>query len=367
MTFHKSLLALTMGLLATAPAMAQISMEKGGGDETGPYQVQVGWFKPGIDRWDQPVIAVAVDNDNRIIIGNSDQLNTQPNSLMYNADGTVMKERSTTSTKPKDQRTHAHLIEVLDATGKVVEDWKQWDDLIAIPHSIHIDPHDKDRHVWVIDRDNHQILKFSNDGKKLVMRLGEKGVPGTDHTHFNAPAGLAFMPDGSFYVADGYRNSRIVKFDKAGKFLLEWGSKGSEPGQFNLVHSVAIDANHRIYASDRSNNRIQVFDENGKFIEQWPNVHGVTRLVVTQDNAVWVSSAVGYNRFAKYDLEGHLLTYWGVSGSDPGAMDNPHQYALDSKGNLYIADAWNNRLQKLAPKAGGDKSRMMAPEFVVTK
>src|ERR1700754_935012 len=141
MTFHKSLLALTMGgLFATAPAMAQISMEKGGQDETGPYQVQVGWFKPGVDRWDQPVIAVAVDNDNRIIIGNSDQLNTQPNSLMYNADGTVLKERSTTSTKPKDQMTHVHLIEVLDASGKVVEDWSQWNDLIAIPHSIHIDP-----------------------------------------------------------------------------------------------------------------------------------------------------------------------------------------------------------------------------------
>jgi DNA-binding beta-propeller fold protein YncE len=283
---------------------------------------------------------------------------------MYAADGTVLPEKSTTSTKPADQRTHVHQIMVLNADGKVIEDWKQWDDLIAIPHSVHISPYDKDRHVWVMDRDNHQILKFTNDGKKLVMKLGEKGVTGTDHGHFNKPAGMAFLPDGSFYVADGYVNSRVVKFDKDGKFLLEWGSKGSGPGQFNLVHSVTIDPQKRVYAADRNNNRVEVFDENGKFIEEWPNIRSATRVVVTQDNALWLAAAAGYNRFAKFDLNGKLLTYWGMTGSAPGLMDNPHQFALDDAGNLYIADAWNNRLQKFVPKPGADKSRLMAQEFV---
>ena len=108
-----------------------------------------------------------------------------------------------------------------DADGKVTEDWKQWDDMIAIPHSIHINPYDRDRPVWVIDRDNHQIIKFSNDGKKILMKLGEKAVPGTDHGHFNRPAGIAYLPDGSFYVADGYVNSRVIKFDKDGNYRLE--------------------------------------------------------------------------------------------------------------------------------------------------
>ena len=371
MTIRKSLVGLTFAVLgaglAIAPAWAQMSKEKGGEDETGPYQVQAGWFKPGVDRWDQPVIAVAIDNDNRIIIGNSDQLNTQPNSLMYAADGTVLPEKSTTSTKPKDQRTHVHLLEVLNADGKVIEDWSQWDSLINIPHSVHIDPYDKERHVWVIDRDNHQIHKFTNDGKKLVMTLGEKGVPGTDAKHFNRPAGIAYLPDGSFYVADGYVNSRVIKFDKDGKFILEWGTKGSGPGQFNLVHSVAVDANRHVYAADRNNNRIQVFDENGKFIEEWPHVRSATRLIVTNDNALWLASAAGYNRFAKFDLQGHLLTYWGMTGSDPGLMDNPHQFGVDSKGNLYVADAWNNRLQKFVPKAGADKTRLVGQEFTFKK
>lgn len=348
--------------LAGAPAFAQ-GAQKGGLDETGPYDVVVGWFKPGIERWDQPVIAVAVENPNRIFIGNADQTATQANAPMLGADGVVLKERSTTSTKPRAEKTHVHQIMVLNGDGKVIEDWKQWDELIVIPHNIEIDPYDPERHLWVVDRDGQQILKFTNDGKKLVLKLGEKGVAGTDQNHFNRPAGLAFMPDGSFYLADGYTNSRIVKFDKNGKYLLEWGTKGSGPGQFNLVHSVSIDEQKRIYASDRNNNRVQIFDENGKFLEEWPNVRSPTRLVVTEDKSLWLAAAAGYNRIAKFDLNGKLLTYWGTTGDAPGAMDNPHAFALDQNGALYIADAWNNRLQKFVPKPGADKARLIAKEF----
>lgn len=362
------LTAAALGMAVSTVSGPVAAQDKGGMDETGPYQAVAGWFKPGIDRWDQPVIAVAVDGDNRILIGNADQKNTQANSLMFHADGTVYPEKSTTSTKPAEQKTHVHQILVLDADGKVTEDWKQWDDMIAIPHSIHINPYDKDRPVWVIDRDNHQIIKFSNDGKKILLKLGEKGVSGTDPGHFNRPAGIAYLPDGSFYVADGYVNSRVIKFDKDGKFQLEWGTKGSGPGQFNLVHSVAVDANHRVYASDRNNNRVQVFDANGKFIEEWPNIPSAPRLVVTQDNAIWLTSYDRRNsRFAKFDLNGKVLATWGATGTNPGQMDNPHQFAQDSKGNLFIADAWNNRVQKFTPKPGADKSKLMAQEFTFKK
>jgi peptidylamidoglycolate lyase len=342
------------------PPGAQI--QKGGLDQTGPYDVAAGWFKPGIERWDQPVIAVAIDNANRIFIGNADQNATQPNAPMLSADGTVLGERSSTSTKPASEKTHLHQIMVLNGNGEVIEDWSQWDELIIIPHNIEISPYDSERHLWVVDRDDHQIHKFTNDGKELVMTLGEQGVPGTDETHFNRPAGLAFLPNGSFYVADGYVNSRIVKFDKDGKFLLEWGSQGSGPGQFDLVHSVTVDAQNRVYASDRRNHRVQVFDENGKFLDQWPNVGSPTRVVITEDQALWMAEA-DYNRMAKFNLNGELQTYWGVSGDAPGALDNPHSFALDHDGNMYIADAWNNRLQKFVPSESADKTRLMAQEF----
>jgi peptidylamidoglycolate lyase len=344
-----------------------VGQEKGGLDESGPYEAVAGWFKPGVDRWDLPVVAVVIDNPNRILIGSGDQSIGVLDSPMYRADGTLLPERSKSKGLPREQQTHVHQIMALNADGRVIEDWKQWDSLISMPHALYISPYDPERHVWVVDRDNHQILKFSNDGKKLVMRLGESGVQGADTKHFARPAGLAFLPDGSFYIADGYINSRIIKFDKTGKFLLEWGTKGSGPGQFSLVHSITIDARNRIYASDRNNNRVQVFDLNGKFVEEWPNIRSATQVIATRDNAIWLAAAAGYNRFAKFDLNGKLLTYWGMTGRTPGLIDNPHQFAVGADGVLYIADAWNNRLQKFVPKASADRSRIMAQEYVFDK
>src|SRR4030095_10908488 len=133
-----------------------------------------------------------------------------------------------------------------------------------------IDPYDPEKHIWIIDRTSQQVMKFTHDGKMLVMALGERGVAGTDEKHFGRPSGIAFLPNGSFYVSDGYDNRRIVKFDKNGRFLLQWGSEGSAPGQFGLPHSVSLDAQGRVYVADRMNDRVQVFDQNGKFLDQWP-------------------------------------------------------------------------------------------------
>lgn len=347
-------------LLASSSACAAQNL-KGGLDETGPYDVVRNWFKPGME-WDQPVAAVAVENPNRIFIGNADQHVTRPNSLVIGADGMTQKERSKTSAKPESEKTHLHQIMVLDGNGKVLEDWAQWNDLIVTAHSLHISPYDPARHLWVVDRDGQQILKFTNDGKKLVMRLGEKDKPAWDQNHFNMPSSLAFMPDGSFYVGDGYVNARIVKFDKNGKYVSEFGSKGSGPGQFDLIHSVAVDAQGRIYAADRRNTRIQIFDASGKFLDEWKNTGSVTRLIITKDQMLWMSDA-NYNRIAKFDLNGKLQTYWGVTGRAPGEMDNLHNWDTDASGNLYVADGYNSRVQKLVPRANADPARLIGQQY----
>ena len=352
-------------VLAGAPAQAD-DTQKGGMDETGPYNVVVGWFKPGVDRWDQRVVAVAADNPNRILIGSVNRKQVMAGYPILSADGTVLPEKTKAVTDTDPAKTNVNLIMVLNSDGKVIENWKQWNDRIEIPHSIAINPYDPERHVWVVDRFGQQILEFTNDGKKLVMAVGEKDVAGTDKTHFHDPAGITFMPDGSFYVADGYVNGRIVKFDKNGKYLLDWGTKGSAPGQFNLVHAVSVDQDRRVYTSDRINNRIQIFDENGKLLDIWPNVRSATRVIATDDGAVWVAAA-GYNRFGKFDRNGKLLYHWGMFGAEPGLMDNPHQFCVDQAGNLYVADANNDRVQKFAPKPDADKSDLMGQEFTFKK
>ena len=187
-------------------------------------------------------------------------------------------------------------------------------------------------------------------------------MAGTDHTHFNEPAGMAFMPDGSFYIADGYVNSRVIKFDKNGKFLLEWGTKGSGPGQFNLVHSVTIDANKRIYAADRNNNRVQVFHHDGSYVKQFvyePATHGSGS---TWDLALWPDKNEDYmvmvdgtnNEMRTIRTsDGAVMSTVGRSGRNAGQFHWVHNIAIDSRGTVYTTEVDNGkRIQKWTPTNG---------------
>jgi peptidylamidoglycolate lyase len=357
----------TSFVVLTLPALAQSAThEKGGIDATGPYRVVENWFKPGIENWNQPVTGVAVDNPSRIFVVSTGQQLTEPGSLILGPDGATLNlvHHFTPVPQPIAHPTHEHLILVLNADGKVIEDWSQWNNEVMLPHSVIIDPHDPERHVWLVDREGDQILKFTNDGKKLVMRLGEKGVPGTDHNHFNWPSSALFMPDGSFYVTDGYNNTRVVKFDKNGKYLMEWGTKGDGPGQFNLIHDIAVDAQHRLYVADRGNNRVQIFSEDGQFIDQWPNITNPSHFLIMRDGTLWLISGAG-NRIAKYDLNGKLITYWGMYGREAGNFDDPHTIDVDAAGNLYVVEVFNNRVEKFVPREGADKSRLVGQKFIL--
>ena len=144
-----------------------------------------------------------------------------------------------------DSLISANTILMLDGqTGKILNSWGA--NLFVMPHGLTVD---KDNNVWVTDVGLHQIFKFSHEGK-LLMRLGEAKIPGNDSLHFNRPTDVAVAADGSFYVSDGYRNSRIVKFSSSGKYLFEWGKKGNKPGEFNIPHAIDMDANGNVYVAD---------------------------------------------------------------------------------------------------------------------
>ena len=131
------------------------------------------------------------------------------------------------------------------------------------------------------------------------------------------------------FVTDGYEETRVVKFDKNGKFLMAWGERGAvngkekRPGYFNTVHGIAIDNQRRLYINDRSNRRIQIFDENGKFIDQWYLGDGPTatyHIFMTADQHLWMSDGHGNFKFYKYDLTGKLLYTWGTMTPEPGGL-----------------------------------------------
>lgn len=327
---------------------ASRSAEKGGIDITGPYKVVENWFKPLHEGRHQCVVGVFAESANRIY------LVTEVEVAATFPAGNCASERTAPG-------VHRHFILVLNGDGQVIEDWSQWSGLFGSPHSIKISPYDREKHVWIVNSDAHQIHQFTRDGTRLVMTLGEKNVPGNDERHFNRPTDLAFFPDGSFVVADGYNNSRVVKFDAQGKFVKTWGTNGTGPGQFKVPHGVTIDKRRRVYVAERDNDRVQVFDENGRYLDEWPDIRGVVSVMATGDDAVWALTG-STNRLLKYDLGGRLLTYWGTANTQgvfPGSLYAPHAFSVDPDGNLYIADYRNHRVQKFTPKPDADRSRLV--------
>ncbi len=233
-------------------------------------------------------------------------------------------------------------------------------------------PYDPEKHVWVFDDQLHVIYKFTYDGE-LVMTLGTKGQRGRDEGRlFDRPTDIAWLPDGTFFISDGYGGTRVAKFDPDGNFLMDWGTAPADtdnpgPNEWNTVHSIAIDAQRRLFVVDRGHRRIQVFDENGEFLYMWstgmrssPYGH-----IITQDQSLWISDG-GTSRIVKYDLDGHYLYGWAGPGRLPGQFQGPHSLTVDQDGNLYVAEVFNGRVQKFRPKAGVDPAKLIGQELRYT-
>jgi peptidylamidoglycolate lyase len=235
-------------------------------------------------------------------------------------------------------------------TGGLIEWWGA--DTFVMPHGLTIDSRDN---IWMTDVGLHQVIKFDKDGN-LLMTLGERGVSGEDSSRFNMPTDVAIATDGSFYVSDGYGNSRVVKFSAQGDYITSWGRPGTEPGQFDVPHSIALDSQGRVYVADRGNARIQIFDEAGQFIEEWKgsslgrpwavriNENGDIFVVDGGDQITfWPDRA----RILKLDSEGQILASFGSYGQEPGQFIWPHTIAIGHDGALYVGEvATGMRIQK---------------------
>jgi len=195
-----------------------------------------------------------------------------------------------------------------------------------------------------------------------VQTIGTPGEHGADETHFYRPTFMAWRSDGSFYVSDGYANTRVVRFDADGNYMMEWGQKGNppnetRPGYFNNVHGIAIDpATNRVFVNDRNNHRVQVFTEDGEYLDEWrfgddpSNIH---LFIITADRYLWAFDR-GTSKMLKYDLDGTFLYSFGTFGNFPGGFWGVHGIAVDQEGNLYVAEVDNGGAQKFVPKEGAN-------------
>jgi len=281
-----------------------------------------------------------------------------------------------------------------DAKGNLVKAFGGG--LLLYPHGIHID---RDGNVWVTDgQDNgpprprrapadgtgaevsgaspasagpmgpmpgatkgNQVWKFSPDGR-VLLTLGEPGgaaAPG----YFYQPNDVVTASNGDIFVSEGHGagNNRILKFDKTGKFIKEWGRLGAGPGEFDQPHALAIDSRNRLIVGDRNNNRIQIFTLDGAYVGQMHQFSRPSGLYLTKDDTLYVadseSESVSRNHNGwKRGIRWGSLRDGKVSGFIPDPVDvakgtsAAEGVAVDSAGNIYGAEVGPKAVTKYVRK-----------------
>ena len=169
--------------------------------------------------------------------------------------------------------------------------------------------------------------------------------------YFNYPGGLAVDSKGYIYIADRF-NYRIQKFSLDGKFVTRWGKSGNQNGEFNMPDEVAVDSKNFVYVLEKNYNRVQKFDSNGQFICSWDNADNANQLnhpesiAISSDDFVYVADTRN-NRIIKYSSNGFFLNKWGEEGKEIGDFNTPMGMCADISGNIYVADKTNNRIQTI--------------------
>ena len=273
--------------------------------------------------------------------------------------------------KPGVDYRWEHIVTVFDAQGNLIEDWTQWDKMFRRPHAVYISPYDAEKNVWIVDDYRHAIFKFSHDGKKLLQTIGEPNVPGTDDKHFYRPTFMAWLPDGTFFVADGYQNTRVVKFDKDGKYLMTWGQRGTPPEKRPELLQQRARRRRRSADAPRVRQRSRQRPRAGVRRERQVSRRVELRsaagssdihmFIITSDRFLWAADR-GTSKLVKYSLDGKFLYSWGVWGDFPGAFWGVHGMSVDQEGNVYTAAVDSGGAQKFTPRKGANPAFLLGKQ-----
>ncbi len=243
-----------------------------------------------------------------------------------------------------------HPVVVFDRDGNCSRTWGEG--VFTRAHGLHVGP---DASLYLTDDGDHTVRKCTLDGKVLLTI----GVPGEAQPFmsgepFRRCTHTALSPNGEIYVSDGYGNARVHKYTPNGKRILSWGGPGSGPGEFNLPHNISCDADGWVYVADRENHRIQVFDGSGRFETQWHDLHRPSGMYMPPGKCpiCYVGEIGPYYEFNRnapnlgprlsiLANDGKLIariTSVPAAGTGPGQFLSPHGIAVDSRGDVYIAE-----------------------------
>ncbi|MFZ2277462.1 MAG: peptidyl-alpha-hydroxyglycine alpha-amidating lyase family protein [Prosthecobacter sp.] len=252
----------------------------------------------------------------------------------------------------------APTVSVFDgATGRLLSSWGA--NRFIMPHGLTVD---LEGNLWLTDVGLHQVFKCSTTGE-VLLTLGEAGVPGSDDKHFNLPTDVAVLADGSFYVSDGYQNTRVMKFTADGRFDFQWGTKGRGPGEFHLPHGITVDAQGRVIVCDRENERLQVFDAKGAFQHEWkgPQIGKPYGIATAPDGHLFVIDGGSPSlkpqmrgKAVELDPAGQVLDTFGSHGKAAGQFQLGHDIAVGPDGAVYVAEGTGARVQKFVRKKAAE-------------
>jgi DNA-binding beta-propeller fold protein YncE len=251
-----------------------------------------------------------------------------------------------------------------DPNGKFVREIGKDSYGFMFAAQVRVDPNDN---IWVVDQMTNMVIKFDPQ-RRVSMLLGRKEesvrVParppsgngaGQPTDLFDRPTDVAWDAAGNIFVADGLGNARIAKFDKDGKFVKSWGKRGTGPGEFANVRSIAVDAQGDVYAADGGNRRIQVFDNDGNLKTAFTNVGNAQALCMTKgpNPVLYVSNSNPPDdidldgEIYKMRLDGTITGKFGRAGKLPKEFGTVNAIDCRNGNTLYVGEIGNLRVQKL--------------------
>ena len=224
-------------------------------------------------------------------------------------------------------------IVVLDASGRYLRSWGRG--RIGSPHGLRMAP---DGALWLTDVGRHEVTRWERDGT-LTLSLGTSGVAGTDDQCFDMPTDIAFVPGGDVFVADGYGNSRIVRFRADGRRVGSFGSRGSGSVGLHTPHSVMLGPDGLLYVSDRTNHRIRKFDTEGTLRGSWDHLGATQGIEFGADGSLWVVTYRStFDLVAQDSLGGRLMRLDPVTGEVLVSVDaNGHTVHRAVSGDIFVA------------------------------
>lgn len=280
-------------------------------------------------------------------------------------DGWSLKEATAVAVDSSDNvyvfNRGEHPVIVFDSDGNFLRSWGEG--MFTLPHGVAVGPDDS---VYCVDTGDHTVRKFTPEGE-LLMTIGDPGnaAPAMSGRPFCRPTHLAVDPrNGDLLISDGYGNARVHRYTSDGRHLASWGESGTDPGTFNIPHNIDVDRNGLVYVADRENRRIQLFEPDGAFREQWVNLSRAAAVCVdAAGETVYVgeyfagiaSNEEGRNlgpRVTVLDASGTVLARVGDQppGDEAGRYWSPHAVAVDSRGDVYVAEvAWTEYGQAMDP------------------